>query len=90
MPGQRFSLAPALRVLAENVSILPAAGGAVEELQRPDTDEVEDADARGQDGDMSLVSHTAPVVAALTPYPKPPSCRAFLGAAAAHRFLELR
>lgn len=35
-------LSPVLELLAENLHILPASGGAVEELERPDADELED------------------------------------------------
>ncbi|MCH7720921.1 MAG: hypothetical protein IH988_08015 [Planctomycetes bacterium] len=48
MTGQRRGLSPALRILADNVGILPATGGVVEELQCPDADEVEDSDGRAQ------------------------------------------
>jgi hypothetical protein len=56
--GRRSSFAPALRILAENVNILPATGGAVEDLQRPDADEVEDAETRAADGDVQAVGET--------------------------------
>ena len=42
--GSRSSLESALRILAGHVSILPATGGAVEDLQRPDAEELDDAD----------------------------------------------
>ena len=42
MPNPLSYLAPALQVLAENVNILPATGTAVEDLQHPDVDEIED------------------------------------------------
>ncbi len=35
-------LRPALQVLADNLSVLPAVGGAMEDLERPDADEIED------------------------------------------------
>ncbi len=35
-------LTPALKLLGNNLNILPATGGAVEDLQRPDIDELED------------------------------------------------
>lgn len=54
------SIGPALRILAENVSILPATGGAVEDLQRPDADEIEDAEARATDGDVTAIGETEP------------------------------
>jgi len=37
------NMASALAALRSNVSVLPAVGGAVEYLQRPDADEVDDS-----------------------------------------------
>ena len=42
MPNPLSGLKPALEVLAQNVDILPATGQAVEDLLRPDQEEVED------------------------------------------------
>lgn len=42
MPSLPDWLSPALQLLGNNVDILPAVGGAVEELERPDEDEIED------------------------------------------------
>jgi hypothetical protein len=42
MPNPLSGLKPALEVLAQNVDILPATGQAVEDLMRPDQEEVED------------------------------------------------
>src|ERR1700694_2548397 len=36
-------ITPALKVLSEKIKILPASGGAVEDLQHPDEEELEDA-----------------------------------------------
>ncbi len=36
------SIAPALEVLSKQITILPASGGAVEDLERPDEEEIED------------------------------------------------
>jgi hypothetical protein len=58
--GRQSSFAPALRILAENVSILPATGGAVEDLQRPNAEEVEDAETRAADGDVQAIGETDP------------------------------
>lgn len=62
MPRQGFSLSlslsRSLRVLAENVSILLATGGVVEELQHPDADEAEDAGARSRAGDVEVLGET--------------------------------
>lgn len=43
MPKPLGDLNPFLDILAKNIKILPATGGAVEELQHPDREEVEDA-----------------------------------------------
>src|ERR1700730_11165712 len=66
------SIGPALRILAENVSILPASGGAVEDLQRPDADEIEDAEARATDGDVTAIGETQPSRDPLTYIATPP------------------
>lgn len=42
MPLPINVITPALELLSDKIDILPAAGGAVEELQRPDEDEIED------------------------------------------------
>lgn len=42
MPNPLSGLKPALEVLAQNVDILPATGQAVEDLMRPDQEEIED------------------------------------------------
>lgn len=42
MPSLLDTLTPALKVLAEEVDVLPATGVAVEDLQQPDIDEIED------------------------------------------------
>jgi len=42
MTNPLFDLAPLFKVLSEELVILPATGGAVEELQHPDQDEIED------------------------------------------------
>lgn len=42
MPFPVNVLSPALQLLGEKIDILPASGGAVEDLQRPDEDEMED------------------------------------------------
>lgn len=36
-------ITPALKVLSEKIKVLPASGGAVEDLQYPDEEELEDA-----------------------------------------------
>jgi len=42
MANPLSGLTPALEVLAQNVDILPATGQAVEDLLRPDQEEIED------------------------------------------------
>src|SRR5579863_2112110 len=42
MPLPINVITPALKLLSEKIDILPASGGAVEDLQRPDEDELED------------------------------------------------
>mgnify|MGYP000083850867 CR=1 FL=1 len=72
MPFAGYAIAPALKILAENVSILSAAGGAVEDLQRPDAEELEDTQARAGEGDVTSVGETDPPVDPLTYLPTPP------------------
>ncbi len=42
MPLPITVITPALKLLSDKIDILPASGGAVEDLQRPDEDELED------------------------------------------------
>src|SRR6266480_3440365 len=42
MPLPIAVITPALKLLSDKIDILPASGGAVEDLQRPDEDEMED------------------------------------------------
>lgn len=42
MPNPLLSLTPILEILSNNLSILPATGTAVEDLQHPDKDEIDD------------------------------------------------
>ncbi len=42
MPLPINVITPALKLLGDKIDILPASGGAVEDLQRPDEDELED------------------------------------------------
>ena len=42
MPFPVNVISPALQLLGEKIDILPASGGAVENLQRPGEDEMED------------------------------------------------
>jgi len=73
--SRRSSFAPALRILAENVSILPATGGAVEDLQRPDAEEIEDSETRAADGDVQAIGETDPLGGPLSYVPTPPRPR---------------
>ena len=43
MPNPLGSIIPILDLLGKELKILPATGGAVEDLQHPDQDEIEDA-----------------------------------------------
>ena len=43
MANPLSSITPILDVLGKELKILPATGGAVEDLQHPDQDEIEDA-----------------------------------------------
>ncbi len=72
MPFRGLAIAPALKILAENASILSATGGAVEDLQRPDADELEDAQARRGDGEVQNIGETDPAGDPLTYTPTPP------------------
>lgn len=51
-------LAPALDLLGNSLNILPATGGAVEDLQRPDIDEVEDALINRDAGEVTAFAET--------------------------------
>jgi hypothetical protein len=51
-------LAPALEILSSNVSILPATGGAVEDLQHPVPDEIEDALINRDAGEVTTSTET--------------------------------
>lgn len=42
MPNPPLAITPALELLSSNMKILPATGGAVEDLQHPDRDEIDD------------------------------------------------
>jgi hypothetical protein len=75
MASALATIRPALEILADNVSILPARGGAVEDLQRPDADERDDAEARASDDDVSLLGETAPQHDPLTYIPAAPVSR---------------
>jgi hypothetical protein len=55
MPNPLAGLTPALDVLARNTEILPATGQAVEDLQRPDRDEVEDDTLMGDDAQVDTL-----------------------------------
>jgi len=42
VPNPLSIITPALVLLGKNINILPATGGAVEDLQHPDQDEIDD------------------------------------------------
>lgn len=51
-------LAPAINLLGDNVRILPTTGGAVEDLQHPDVDEVEDTLLNREVGEITDFAET--------------------------------
>ena len=55
MANPLSGLKPALEVLAQNVDILPATGQAVEDLLRPDQEEVEDSILSREDKRIELI-----------------------------------
>jgi len=71
-------LAPALRLLADTLQILPASGGAGEYLQRPDQDEPEDALVhRGEERVTAFLEDPEPPLSTLY-RPTPPLYRSDL------------
>jgi hypothetical protein len=66
------SLGPALDLLAENVKVLPAVGGAVEYLQRPDADEIDDALVNQELDLVNELAETRPPGRATVNVPVPP------------------
>lgn len=69
------NLGLALDLLSDNVKILPAVGGAVEYLQRPDADEIDDSLAN-QDLDLvTEMGETKPPAKATVNIPVPPVLR---------------
>jgi hypothetical protein len=72
MPNPLSQLTPALHILAGNTQILPATGQAVEDLQRPDQDEVEDTTLIGGDTqvDSLIEAPNREVYVAAPPLPR--------------------
>jgi hypothetical protein len=68
-------LTPALDILSSNLNILPATGGAVEDLQHPDVDEIDDILINRDAGDVTAFAETpTPTLAGLY-RPTPPLLR---------------
>ncbi|MBT9159989.1 MAG: hypothetical protein AAGB97_00295 [Dehalococcoidia bacterium] len=61
MPNPLSSIIPILDVLGKELKILPATGGAVEDLQHPDQDEIEDV----------LINRDAGEITAFAEIPEP-------------------
>jgi len=61
MPNPLRSIIPILDVLGKELKILPATGGAVEDLQHPDQDEIEDA----------VINKDTPEITAFAEIPEP-------------------
>ncbi len=76
MANPLASLAPALKVLAEKLSILPAVGGAVEDLQRPDPEELEDSQINRAVREITTFAETPEPSPAALYRPTPPLFRA--------------
>jgi len=75
MPNPLNFLTPAIALLGTNVRILPAAGGAVEDLQHPDVDEIEDVLLNQAVGEITEFAET-PVPSLSNLYrPTPPLFR---------------
>jgi hypothetical protein len=78
MTNPLAQLTPALRLLADNLQVLPASGGAVEYLQRPDQEELEDALVhRGEERITAFLEDPEPSPSAIY-RPTPPLCRSDL------------
>jgi len=68
-------LTPALDLLGNNLTVLPATGGAVEELQHPDVDEIEDALLNREVGEITDFAETPAPSPANLYRPTPPLFR---------------
>ena len=75
MPNPVACLTPALDLLGNNLRILPATGGAVEELQHPDVDEVEDTLVNREVGEITDFAETPTPSLANLYRPTPPLFR---------------
>ncbi len=64
-------ISPALEILSRQIDILPATGGAVEELQRPDEDELEDMLINRENSEITAFAET-PEPSILTLYRSTP------------------
>ena len=61
------SITPAIELLSEQVDVLPASGGAIEDLQWPDADEREDMLINRESGEITEFLET-PYTVPLLPY----------------------
>lgn len=75
MPNPLSCLTPALNLLGTNLKILPATGGAVEELQHPDADEIEDTLLNREVGEITDFAETPTPSPAHLYRPTPPLFR---------------
>jgi hypothetical protein len=75
MPNPLASITPVLELLGNHLKILPATGGAVEELQHPDIDEIEDALLNRETGEITDFAETPTPSPANLYRPTPPLFR---------------
>jgi hypothetical protein len=75
MPLQISSIKPAIELLANQIEVLPATGGAVEDLQRPDEDELEDMLINRDSGEITAFAETPEPTLASLYRPTPPLFR---------------
>ena len=76
MPNPLGFLTPAIDLLGQNVHILPATGGAVMDLQRPDVDEIEDSLVNREVGEITDFAETPTPAVSNLYRPTPPLFRA--------------
>jgi len=75
MTNQLNALAPALDMLSKQIKVLPATGGAIEDLDQPDIEETEDLLVNRDNGDITEYGETQPSLDNLY-RPTPPIYRA--------------
>jgi len=76
MPNPLISIVPVLELLGENIKILPATGGAIEDLQHPDQEEIEDAIVNKEDREITAFAETPEPDPTNIYRPAPPLLRA--------------